>query len=310
MEEQEQPRQTFRRSPFEILGECFSIYGKHFRKFILIALIVQVPLAGIALVLGDSLPTEDDLQRLQVSIIGDSRAALPESAEYSTESSELPQPLTTNEIVGLAIPAAGYFVATLILQTFVVGAIIVAVGMQYATGGIDVVRCYSRAWWRVLTLVILGLVLFGLTILMIAGFALLIVPGIVILVLTIYWSVDVPSAVIEGRKPIAALKRSFGLVRDNWWRTFATWVLVILVVIGLSILLTLLLTAPLSLAAPAGDTLLSTARTLLNIITGAIITPIMGITAALIYLDLRSEKEDYDIAALSEQMGIAPLDES
>ena len=309
MEELEQPRQTFRRSPFEILGECFSIYGRHFRQFILIALIIQAPLVGIALVLGDSLPSEEDLQRLQVSIIGDARASLPESAEYSTESSELPEPLTRSEIVGLAIPTIGYFIATLILQTFVVGAVIAAVGMQYATGGIDVVRCYSRAWWRVLTLVILGLALFGLVILMIAGFALLIVPGIVILALTIYWSVDVPSAVIEGRKPIAALKRSFELVRNNWWRTFATWALIILVVIGMSLVIGFPLGALSAIATPDGI-IRSVVETLVNTIVGAIITPITGIAAALIYLDLRSEKEDYDIEALSEQMGIAPRDES
>lgn len=309
MEELEQPRQTFRRSPFEILGECFSIYGRHFRQFILIALIIQAPLVSIALVLGDSLPSEEDLQRLQVSIIGDARASLPESAEYSTESSELPEPLTRSEIVGLAIPTIGYFIATLILQTFVVGAVVAAVGMQYATGGIDVVRCYSRAWWRVLTLVILGLALFGLVILMIAGFALLIVPGIVILALTIYWSVDVPSAVIEGRKPIAALKRSFELVRNNWWKTFATWALIILVVIGMSLVIRLPLGALSAIAAPDGI-IGSVVETLVNAIVGAIITPITGIAAALIYLDLRSEKEDYDIEALSEQMGIVPRDES
>ena len=220
---EQQPTQTFRRNPFEIIGECFSIYGRHFRKLFLIALIIQVPLAVFGFALGDRLPAAEDLQRLQASLIGDPRAALPESAEYSLEGAqELPEPLTRDEIVGFATSMAILFIVTLILQTFASGVIVAAVAMQYATGRIDVGACYGRAWWRVISLVILGLLLFGLIVLMIAGFALFIVPGIVILALIIYWSVDVPAVVIEGCKPISALRRSFELVRGNWWRTFAT----------------------------------------------------------------------------------------
>ena len=51
-----------------------------------------------------------------------------------------------------------------------------------------------------LRFVILGLLLFGLIVLMVAGFALLIVPGIFVLMLIIYWSVDVQAAVIEGNQ--------------------------------------------------------------------------------------------------------------
>ena len=180
---EQEPTQTFRRNPFEIIGECFSIYGRHFRKLFLIALIIQVPLAVFGFALGDRLPAAEDLQRLQASIVGDPRVGLPESAEYSTESSELPEPLTNDEIVGFGISMASLFIVTLILQTFASGIIVAAVAMQYATGRIDVGACYGRAWWRVISLVILGLLLFGLIVLMIAGFALFIVPGIVILVL-------------------------------------------------------------------------------------------------------------------------------
>ena len=170
---EQQPTQTFRRNPFEIIGECFSIYGRHFRKLFLIALIVQVPLAVFGFALGDRLPAAEDLHRLQASLIGDPRAALPESAEYSLEEAqELPEPLTSDEIVGFAISMASLFVVTLILQTFASGVIVAAVAMQYATGRIDVGACYGRAWWRVLSLVILGLLLFGLIVLMISGFAL------------------------------------------------------------------------------------------------------------------------------------------
>ena len=305
---EEQPKQTFRRSPFEILGECFSIYGRHFRKLILIALIVQVPLAVFGFALGDRLPGAEDLQKLQVSIIGDPQAALPESSEQSIESPALPEPLTSDEIVGFGISVASLFIVTLILQTFASGVIAVAVAMQYATGQIDVGRCYGRAWWRVLSLVILGLVLFGLFVLMVAGFALFIVPGIVIIVLIIYWSVDVPAVVIEGYKPISALRRSFELVRGNWWRTFAAILLMILTSVGVTIILTFLLSAPLTLLGDDGlsETMLQLANSLLGMLTNAIIMPIAATVGTLIYLDLRARDEEYNIEMLSQEMGYEP----
>ena len=307
----EQPTQQspFRRSPFEILGECFSICGRHFRKLVLIALIIQVPLAVLGFALGDRLPSAEDLQRLQVNIIGDPRATLPESGEYSTESTELPEPLTGDEIMELAIAMTGYVVVTLIFQTFVTGVFVYAVGMQYATGGIDVGRCYGRAWWRVLTLVILGLVLIGLIALLVAGIALFIIPGIIVLTLVIYWSMDVPAVVIEGYKPIGALRRSFELVRGNWWRTFAALALIVLVSFGLTTMLTLLITAPMALI--GGDeglsgTTANLANTLANLLTNAIVLPIAATGGALIYLDLRARKEEYDITTLAQELGFTP----
>ena len=304
----EQPTQTFRRNSFEIIGECFSIYGRHFRKLFLIALIIQVPLAVFGFALADRLPAADDLQRLQVSIVGDPRAALPEGAEYSPESQELPEPLTSDEIVGFAISMASLFIVTLILQTFASGIIVTAVAMQYATGRIDVGVCYGRAWWRVISLVILGLLLFGLIVLMIAGFALFIVPGIVIMALIIYWSVDVSAVVIEGCKPISALRRSFELVRGNWWRTFAAIMLLTLTLVGLTVMLTLLLSAPLSLLGDDGvsETTAQVLSALLGMLTNAIILPIAATVGALIYLDLRARNDDYDIKTLSQDMGFAP----
>ena len=307
---EQQPTQTFRRNSFEILGECFSIYGRHFRKFILIALIVQAPLAVLGFAISDSLPTAEDLQRLQATIVGDPGLALPESAEPSAEPLDLPEPLSREEITGLAFAMAGYLMVTLVLQSFLSGVISYAVGMQYATGWVDVGRCYSRAWWRVLTLVALGLLFFGLIVLMTMGFALLIVPGIIITVLIIYWSADIPVVAIEGCKPIAALKRSFELVRGNWWRTFSTILLTILVVMGLTIIMSVLLAAPMALIGDEGLTGITArvASALSGMLSNAIIAPIAATAGTLIYLDLRSRKEDYDLEALSEQMGILPPD--
>ncbi len=304
---EQQPTQTpFRRSPFEILGECFTIYGRHFRKLILIALIIQIPLAILEFAISDRLPSVEDFQALQVSFAGDPRAELPPSAEYSlTEQSELAEALSIDELVGLMTALTVYVIATLLLQTFLTGVIVYAVGMQYVTGSIDVGRSYGRAWWRVLTLVALGVLSFGVFVLMIIGFALLIVPGLIVLTLVIFWSVAAQAAVIEGYKPIGALKRSFGLVRGDWWRTFAVWILIGLVIFGLGIVLGLLAT-PITLIDEPGGVLWRAANAIVGLLGSAIIAPISAIAGALIYLNLRGRKEDYDLNALSEQVGIAP----
>ena len=312
---EQQPTQTFRRNPFEILGECFSIYGRHFRKFILIALIVQAPLAVLGFALGDRLLTAEDFRRLQVPIVGDAGGTLPESAEPSADPLEPLQPLSRDEITDLGIAMAGYLMVTLVLHSFLSGVISYAVGMQYAAGWVDVGRCYSRAWRRVLTLVTLGLLFFGLIVLMTMGFALLIVPGIIITVIIItvlltYWSVDNHVVAIEGCKPIGALKRSFELVRGNWWRTFSTLLLTILVILGLTIVMFVLLAAPMALIGDEGLTGITArvASALSGMLSNAIVAPISATAGTLIYLDLRSRKEDYDLEALSEQMGILPPD--
>lgn len=290
MQLEQQPTQTFKRNPFEIIGECFSIYGRHIRQFLLIALIVHIVIGAVESV---TLPSDEELQALlQFGTTGEQSANTPQLPPFA-------------EVADLLFPISVYLLITTVFQTFLSGAIACAVGMQYVTGAVDAGVSYSRTFWRVLTLLMIGLLSFALIVLVVVGFALLIVPGILILTLMIYWSVATQAVVLEGYKPLTALSRSFNLVRGNWWRTFAAWALIILVTIGLSLLIGLplsALTEVIGLEGLAGKTI----ETLVKIIAGAIIAPIPGIAVALIYLDLRARSEDYDIEALSQDMGFSP----
>ena len=296
-----QPARIFRRSPFEIIGESFAVYGRHFRRFFLIALIIQIPLSVFDLAMSDTLALED-LQAIAEFVI-------PEESLQPTEGEVIEPPAVSingGEIVRLGAIVMGYLIVNMVLISFSGGAIIYAVGMQYATGRIDIGACYGRAWWRVVTLVALGLVLFALSALTLMGFVMFIIPGIAVMVLATYLSVDVPSAIIEGCKPISALKRSVDLVRRNWWRTFVAWLLMILVILGLSVIIGLPLSAVVGLAAPEGvvGTALETA---VNLFVSTIIAPLPAIAAALIYLDLRSRSvEGYDMNGLAENLGLPP----
>ena len=291
---QAEPRSPiFTRNPFEIIGECFTVYGRHFRQLIVIALIIQIPLSVFELAIADSLTNLFLTWQEAFQPAGEDQTA--------ADAPSLP-PIDA----GIIAPLAGYAVIALMLSILVNAAIAYAVGMQYATDGVDVARCWSRAWWRILSLLVLGVVSLALIALMFVGFVLFILPGLAVIALMVYWSVATPAVVIEGCRPLEALKRSFGLVRRNWLRTFAVWLLIILVTIGITTALTIATGLPSGFLEDTGA--LSTAYALVTgTIVGALTTPVSGIAGTLLYLDLRQRAdEDYDVETLSQELGINP----
>lgn len=291
---QAEPRSPiFRRNPFEIIGECFTVYGRHFRQLIVIALIIQIPLSVFELAIADSLTN---------LFLTWQEAFQPADEERTAADAPSLPPIDA----GIIAPLAGYAVIALMLSILVNAAIAYAVGMQYATGGVDVARCWSRAWWRILSLLVLGVVSLALIALMFVGIALFILPGLAVIALMVYWSVATPAVVIEGCRPLESLKRSFGLVRRNWLRTFAVWLLIILVTIGITTALTIATGLPSGFLEDTGA--LATAYALVTgTIVGALTTPVGGIAGTLLYLDLRQRAdEDYDVETLSQELGINP----
>ena len=294
MQAEPEPRiPIFKRNPFEIIGECFTVYGKHFRQLIVIALIVQIPLSVFELAIADSLTS---------LFLTWQEAFQSGGAEQTAADTPSLPPIDA----GMIAPLAGYAVVAFMLSILVNAAIAYAVGMQYATDGVDVGRCWSRAWYRILSLLVLGVVSMALFALMIVGFALLILPGLAVLALLIYWSVAAQAIVIEGCRPLEALSRSFRLVRRNWWRSFAVWMLTILVTIGITAALSIVTSLPSGLLEDAGA--LATAFALISgAIVGALTTPVGGIAGMLLYLDLRQRADEgYDVETLSQELGINP----
>lgn len=305
MQAAQAPAQTFRRNPFEILGESFAIFGKRFRSLIVIALIIQLPLAAIGFIIINEETTQRllslqpnlaTLQQTDTETPAGLTQAPPQSDAAPTEPTA--PSLAAYLQLGLLLRLIGYMAITIMLNTFLTAAIAHAVGAHYAAGDIDVGRSIGRAWWRILTLIVIGLLSFAIILLMILGLALIILPGLAVMVMIVYWSVATQAATIEGCKPIAAIKRSFNLVSRNWLRTFATWLLVFLVILGVNVLIGIL-TGAVSGVAPA--TALTAAS---NLLTGLLTTPLIAIAGALIYLDLRSRKDDYNPSALSQDLGI------
>ncbi len=106
------------------------------------------------------------------------------------------------------------------------GSLVYAVVDLQRTGSASAGACLSRglsAWPKVFLLTLLY------TLIITAGYALLIVPGII---MSMMFAVCVPVAVVEGLGPVAALKRSCELTKGYKGRIFVTtflWGLLIIV---------------------------------------------------------------------------------
>ena len=123
------------------------------------------------------------------------------------------------------------------------------------------------------------------------GFALLIVPGIFLL---ISFAVFIPALMIERIGPMASLKRSWGLVSGNRGRLFGAGVSIIIIAViafGVSwVIIFMILGVIFSEGTAAHYT-----QTLVTLLT----VPLSASVGTALYLDLRVRKEDLSTDELS-----------
>jgi hypothetical protein len=105
------------------------------------------------------------------------------------------------------------------------------------------------------------------------GFALLIVPGLILLT---YWCLIVPFIVLGGSRVFGSFGNSWRTVRGYAWRVFGTYVLVFLILIAFAIVLGFaLILLPLWLRGFVS-----------NVVSGTLIAPFLALVATLIYYRL------------------------
>jgi hypothetical protein len=130
------------------------------------------------------------------------------------------------------------------------------------------------------------------------GFILLLVPGII---LSVYWSLFLPAAVLDKAGMVGSLARSYQLIRGSWWRTtILLTVFTLIVAVVYTILIIFAIGGVIGGMSSAGD--LDT--TLLDMIT-LIVSPILGTFMApfsyafllAIHHDLVLRKEGGDLAS-------------
>jgi Flp pilus assembly pilin Flp len=131
------------------------------------------------------------------------------------------------------------------------------------------------------------------------GLVLLVAPGVM---LWGFWAVATPVLLMEGTGPLAALRRSWRLVRRDFWRVWGIRALSVLI----GLLMQVILVLPFALAATllgqlddSGATepgLLFLALSVAgNIVAGTVVAPFKAGVQALLYVDRRMRAEALDI---------------
>jgi hypothetical protein len=109
-------------------------------------------------------------------------------------------------------------------------------------------------------------------ILIVIGFVLIIVPGLILLTI---WSVAVPAVVIERPPGLAALGRSRELVRGNGWQVFGVIILLYFLVLVVSVALQ-----------AAGDSLSTAAGIVIAVVVGVLTAPLPALAQSVLYFEL------------------------
>lgn len=135
-------------------------------------------------------------------------------------------------------------------------------------------------------------------------FWIFIIPLLLSIWLGVKWSVTFPAIVAEQAGPLKAMGRSWSLTKNNWWRTFATLAVLVIIAFILYMAIAIGLTAAL---AGVGDSIgtfaYATLSTLLTIIALAIVYPLVAAVMTVVYYDLRVRNEGFDLELLARSVG-------
>ncbi len=171
-------------------------------------------------------------------------------------------------LIGFFISLAGTF--------WLQGALIEAVrDVRDGRADLSVSETFSRVYPKLWTIVGAGLLL-GLAITV--GLFLLIVPGLFLMTI---WIAVIPAIVLEDRGVGESFGRSRDLVRGNGWNVFGVIILTVLILIGVGIVISLVLS-------PLDDWLGSLVQ---QIVGNTIVTPFIVAVWTLVYYRLRSREE-------------------
>ena len=258
------------RSIFDILNESFAAFGKGFREYVLISLMVFAP-ANLITFLGP----RTSLQQYV------SDGSIPGSAV----------------IFYIAVA-----IVTLVSTTAVWSASSVATGQQMLTGNINIKDCFQRVSWRIYSLFFLSFVLTICLALGLIGIA-LIIPAVASLAFLLMASFALPVALYEGKKYTSALIRSFQLVKVDWVRILGAMSLIVLIMLGITVLIS---TPTLFMASPVAGGVSMLALVIqyfLSLVANTVAVVISAVAVTLIYFDTRVRIEGFDEGQLSSEIG-------
>ena len=270
MEEQSSQRQFGQRGLGDILNETFVIYGSHFKKFIVLVAVIQLPVALLA-----AIPVDNRIFGIILNLINF---------------------IALTFAYGAAIFAVG--------QHYVAGQVNVGVcytRVLWRGKSVLMLGAIQAA---------LGATFLTLSELLLETEQLLIIPVALallalMLMFVIYMTTAAPAVIVEGYRSISALRRGFALARRSELRILLNLMVYSLLALGLLIVVMLPFLIAASITAEGEEfTLAGQIATTVGATLGSIIVlPVTYIPATLLYYDLRVRKEEYNVSRLSEEMG-------
>ena len=129
----------------------------------------------------------------------------------------------------------------------------------------------------------------------------LVVPGIWLFV---SYAVAVPALLLERIGPVAALRRSFRLVKGRWWATFGVLLVGYLLASIVGAIVQSVITLVPSILADGNTAALAFGSAVGGTVGAVITTPYSAAVVALLYFDLRVRKEGLDLQLLAEGAGV------
>jgi hypothetical protein len=183
--------------PGEILGTSFDLYRRRWRTLLAIAAVSAVPLAA-------TLSLKEQCHR------GGSCQLLVFSRVLLVSPSSWPAGAASGVLLVIIGQSAVSLVA---------GTILSAVATELAGAAASFRQSFRFGLARFGSLLLVSTLV---CLAMLAGFIVLVIPGIFI---GVQLAVSLPVLVVEGRRGSQALSRSWSLVSGQWWHSFGTIVL-------------------------------------------------------------------------------------
>ena len=270
-----------------ILNEAFSISIARFKLFVTLVAIIQVPAIILSLYFS-GLTEQENRYDLILQIIS--------------------------------------YLTAFFAMTVSSSLIISAIGQHYAYNKVTLSFCFKRTWWRIISIslwaVLLTIPLFAITYLANNAFNnqenTLYMLSIIIVMVTfipflIYTSFYTQTVIIEGFNLLNGIKRSANLIHQKILKVFAAIILIGLLAIGLSVIVNIpfaLLELSefennVNIGNPNSSILFYSILFLRNFVDSVIVFPILITAGTLLYFDIRSDKENYDINKLYDDINIS-----
>ena len=270
-----------------ILNEAFSISIARFKLFVTLVAIVQVPAILLSLYFS-GLTEQENRYDLILQIIS--------------------------------------YLTAFFAMTVSSSLIISAIGQHYAYNKVTLSFCFKRTWWRIISIslwaVLLTIPLFAITYLANNAFNnqenTLYMLSIIIVMVTfipflIYTSFYTQTVIIEGFNLLNGIKRSANLIHQKILKVFAAIILIGLLAIGLSVIVNIPFALielsefenNVNIGNPNSSILFYSILFLRNFVDSVIVFPILITAGTLLYFDIRSDKENYDINKLFNDIHIS-----